>query len=117
MKPTKGKWEVLEAISIDDTIVYYNITVVTKRDGRQSVAMAHPNEYLNISLKQARANAKLIAEAGTVANETGKTPRQLADINAELLDALNGVLSNTAWHRIGENELRRAKEAIKNAEK
>lgn len=33
-------------------------------------------------------NAKLIAEAGTVANETGYTPRQLADQKADLLDAL-----------------------------
>lgn len=34
------------------------------------------------------ANAQLIAEAGTVANETGKTPRQLADLNKELLQVL-----------------------------
>lgn len=33
-------------------------------------------------------DTKLIAEAGTVASETGKTPRQLADINKELLEAL-----------------------------
>lgn len=33
-------------------------------------------------------NAALIAEAGTVANETGLSPRQLADQRAELLDGL-----------------------------
>lgn len=38
--------------------------------------------------EEARANAELIAEAGNVYIETGKTPRQLADINAELLEAL-----------------------------
>lgn len=34
---------------------------------------------------QAEANARLIAEAGTVATETGLTPRQLAEQRAELL--------------------------------
>jgi len=37
---------------------------------------------------EAEANAALIAEAGTVAHETGKTPRQLAEENRELLKAL-----------------------------
>lgn len=32
-----------------------------------------------------KANAELIAEAGTVTNETGFTPRQLADQKADLL--------------------------------
>jgi hypothetical protein len=35
------------------------------------------------------ANGELIAEAGTVTNETGYTPRQLANQKAELLKALN----------------------------
>lgn len=42
-----------------------------------------PKDMINTS----ETNAKLIAEAGTVANETGKTPRQLADINTGLLEA------------------------------
>lgn len=33
----------------------------------------------DISREELRANARLIAEAGTVAHETGMTPRQLAD--------------------------------------
>ncbi len=41
--------------------------------------------------EEAEANAKLIAEAGTVANETGKTPRQLADDNKVLLEALQNM--------------------------
>ena len=36
--------------------------------------------------------ARLIAEAGTVATETGLTPRQLADQRAELLAALECVM-------------------------
>jgi len=43
---------------------------------------------------EATANAKLIAEAGTVANETGKTPRQLADENKILLEAAKEAISS-----------------------
>ena len=38
------------------------------------------------------ANAQLIAEAGTVAHETGKTPRELAKENARLREALEGMV-------------------------
>ena len=41
----------------------------------------------------AEANAKLITEAFNVANETGYSPRELADINAELLEACKSLLS------------------------
>lgn len=40
-----------------------------------------------------RANAQLIAEAGTVLHETGLTPRQLAQQRAELLEALREISS------------------------
>ena len=39
------------------------------------------------------ANARLIAEAGTVLHETGLTPRQLAEQRAELLEAVRRVAS------------------------
>jgi hypothetical protein len=42
------------------------------------------------------ANAALIAEAGTVANETGLSPRQLADQRAELLAALDEICQEFA---------------------
>ena len=38
--------------------------------------------------------ARRIAEAGTVATETGLTPRQLADQRAELLAAAKAALDN-----------------------
>lgn len=38
------------------------------------------------------ADANLIAEAGTVANETGLTPRELLKQRDELLEALEGML-------------------------
>lgn len=43
------------------------------------------------SEEQSVANMDLFAEAGTVANETGLTPRQLADRKADLLEALKAV--------------------------
>src|SRR5579871_3790386 len=38
------------------------------------------------------ANAQLIAEAGTIASETGLSPRELAEQREELLGALEGLL-------------------------
>ena len=43
------------------------------------------------------ANARLIAEAGTVAAETGKTPRQLADERAELLQLVELLLGDVDY--------------------
>ena len=48
---------------------------------------------------EAEANAALIAEAGTVANETGLTPRQLAKQNNVMLVVLRGL----AEHDFGAN--------------
>ena len=47
------------------------------------------------------ANAELIAEAGTVANETGYTPRQLADQNKILLKALDYIARRTNFRGAG----------------
>ena len=47
------------------------------------------------------ANARLIAEAGTVLHETGLTPRQLAEQRAALLEALAGLVSAVSWERHG----------------
>ena len=43
-------------------------------------------------VEELAANARLIAEAGTIATETGLTPRQLAEQRAELLEALRDLL-------------------------
>lgn len=47
-----------------------------------------------------RANARLIAEAGTVAHETGLTPRQLAEQRAELLEVVKKFI---AWSEAEED--------------
>lgn len=72
---SKGKWEVLDTgVSIDIN--------AEDSDGFTMVAEL-PKQY-----ELTTANAILIAEAGTVANECGKTPRQLLEENQELLKAL-----------------------------
>ena len=66
--------------------------------------------------EEAEANAQLIAEAGTVANETGKTPRQLADDNKVLLEALNQLVEKclqSDGYNQKIDELYNAQQAIK----
>jgi hypothetical protein len=53
--------------------------------GTPRIATVHLRD---VSINEQHANARLIAEAGTVATETGKTPRQLADDRADLLQVL-----------------------------
>lgn len=47
--------------------------------------------------QEAEANARLIAEAGTVLHETGLTPRELAEQRAELLQALEAIVAPAAF--------------------
>lgn len=47
----------------------------------------------DMSLDEMEANALLICEAFNTANETGKTPAQLAEANRELLAALQSCLN------------------------
>jgi len=78
MKHTKGKWSVKQPINLDGTPCHETFINTEK----QSIC------EMNRHNPQLKANAKLIAEAGTVANETGFTPRQLADQKAELLEEI-----------------------------
>jgi hypothetical protein len=57
----------------------------------QPCGICHMDESLTGD--QQVANAELLAEAGTVANETGLTPRQLADQRAELLEKLQRLVA------------------------
>lgn len=83
-KHTPGPWRVEE--------VYYetHLDIVDKCGHRVAVAtMTYPMDAARVT-----ANAALIAEAGTVATETGLTPRQLAEQRAELLEALRSLVEN-----------------------
>ena len=82
MEITKGEWEAKyrEGAGWE---VYLN-----GNPGRMIASMAWyqiPTSEMNEDVEEA--NAKLIAEAGTVYNETGYSPRELADRNVELLEA------------------------------
>lgn len=72
---TKGAWVINEFSPLEIYSPHQNVLIATVYE-------------IGRSGETEKANAQLIAEAGTVANETGKTPRQLADSNKELLEAL-----------------------------
>lgn len=85
---TQGTWTVTdgnESYRISDSL---NRTIAHAEYGWQK-----PLELGEISEEEAEANAKLIAEAGTVANECGLTPRQLLEQRNELLRALGDTLA------------------------
>lgn len=81
MKHTKGEWIVKEW---DQTGTdFYHIRSKNKFTDLIATIFRWKG---HIDKREAQANAKLIAEAGTVTNETGYTPRQLAEQKAELLE-------------------------------
>lgn len=89
---TRGPWTVdasdEDAIEVVGTPVW-GCERFGKR-GRWSVCTL--DDLLGDHPKEVKANARLIAEAGTVLHETGLTPRQLAEQRAELLEALEQLL-------------------------
>lgn len=107
-KHTKGQWEVTnehDALYVYSSSGDYISTIV-----------------LSESIEEGEANAKLIAEAGTVASECGLTPRQLLEQRNELLKALElsartiDTMMMTGG-RPSSEILKKIKEAIKKATK
>ncbi len=91
-KFTAGPWKAI-ASGIDAITVS-----TTLRSGRRvpfRVACCKDGD-----IEQVQANARLIAEAGTVAHETGLTPRQLAERCKELEAALRDMLREFDDHSI-----------------
>lgn len=99
-KHTKGEWlvnkvgyrilpyktETAEKYTISTTTDFYQKSIANIV--AQSIDDEDGLNIVRYSNEECLSNAKLIAEAGTVANETGKTPRQLVEENKELLEAL-----------------------------
>ena len=84
---TPGPWGVVENYMAEGDFHPHGVFADFAPSGHKMPAMA-----------DSPANANLIAEAGTVANETGKTPRQLADENAKLREACEALLTEAkAW--------------------
>lgn len=78
VKHTPGPWRLLSSTEVGDS--KGRIADVAVR----SLCIRPSEEEI--------ANARLIAEAGTVTYETGLTPRQLAEQRSELLEACKSIL-------------------------
>lgn len=84
IKPTPGPWTV-----VGSKTKYVESRI---RSGWvQEIASIGPTEADNGYGPQQEANARLIAEAGTVAHETGLTPRQLVERVKEMEEALRNL--------------------------
>jgi len=81
MTTTKGPWLLTAGRNIVTPSGTFFLTYGKDR---------HGNPYFT-DFVELDNNAALIAEAGTVAHETGKTPRQLQEENQDLLEALKAV--------------------------
>ena len=82
MKHSKGTWKVGRL----GTVVTDNGEGFPVKRGYDDTG--YYGGYLIAESIYKEADAKLMAEAGNVANETGCTPRQLTEQKAELLEAL-----------------------------
>lgn len=92
---TKGPWKASKFSSV------VGCAISTQPDPKKNtviIAGVH-GSFGDDYRAEVEANAALIAEAGTVANETGLTPRQLADQRAELLAALEFYGELTGWNQ------------------
>lgn len=104
---TSGTW----IVGIDNNVY--------SQDGDVKIALVKTD--FNVTLQQAEANAKLIADAGTTANKCGLVPSEILQQRDELLKALelymerlkNGWMINLAWredtHEIMEQAIKKAK--------
>ena len=106
---TPGPWEVDEdglSVTRGDRFGYQ---VIGEANGQDDTITDPP-------LGEAYANARLIAEAGTVATETGLTPRQLAEQRAELLEALRQVVMDAEDRGVTQASINKALSTIARAE-
>lgn len=76
---TAGPWNAVGMLVFSGVDRFYNHPVAR---------VGAPLDKNDNRVEEAEANARLIAEAGTVLHETGLTPRQLAEQRGELLAAL-----------------------------
>ncbi len=84
---TQGKWTYSGNTTInrnDPVFCWANVVCGGRRVARAA----------GIGEEEAMSNARLIAEAGTVYNETGFTPKQLAESKAELLAASEAMVKH-----------------------
>jgi hypothetical protein len=88
MKPTPGPW-----ILGDENNECCDVLLGTEHNLTCNMDRRDNNTWkLVISREEMLDNARLIAEAGTVFHETGLSPRQIAERNAELVEAAGALL-------------------------
>ena len=109
-KPTPGPWKrsdnTSETLSTDDAIYHRHSSGALKW-----VCRVYGEGCSSRNVQERDSNAALIAEAGTVYHETGKTPARLAEENRELLEALELALKEL------EHARRYFPKSIRNADK
>lgn len=106
---TKGEWEV----KFEEFKTMHPYLRILSGDRVICECFRHSSE----SKIKSEANAQLIAEAGTIANQTGYTPKQLAEQKDELLKMLDKLIKMNPMHD-GFHEARlEAIQVIKNATK
>ena len=117
MKPTPGPWTVLPE---EDDRDYIRIRGVRLGE-RYKIANVHmPKLMTTDSLREredaeSRANARLIAEAGTVFHNTGLSPVQLVEQRDELMAALKACAAVCAGETVNKRGLVSALEQARTA--
>ena len=108
LKITKGVWRVVGDEVVSDIVGFVCETNFMTQ-----------SKKLHVPEKEAKANADFIAEAGTVANETGLMPHEMAELNKELLDNLKILIESIPAVQEGNflPDLTRVKELIQKCEK
>lgn len=105
-KPTPGVWRFY-------TEPQPNGCPIVGANGLMICMLAHSVNYAD-QAEEALANARLIAEVGTVHHETGLTPRQLLEQRDALESALSEMCEFFAPNAWGSSDNRR--DALNNAE-
>ncbi len=89
MKHTPGKWKAREVVhSYNNELVYTRIDSDNKTLGFAGV---YCDDKKKISVEEAIANAKLIADAGNTTNKCGLLPSELLTQRDELLEGLQAI--------------------------
>ncbi|MDG4721855.1 hypothetical protein [Thalassospira aquimaris] len=104
---TKGK----AFVSLEDT---FGSQPRVETDEKLICCVGNGEDYL-LTLDEWTENADLIAEAFNVANETGKTPRQLLEQRNDLLAACKAIM-NAETQKQHELAVREVEKAIAKAE-
>ncbi len=84
---TKGKWRA----NVNDGLDNMHVEVKRADGSWKHIAHVYTETHNQPRYDEAQANAELIAEAGTVTNECGLSPRQLLEQRNELLETLRMV--------------------------